>query len=183
MKQLRIPVFLGVCAVIAAAGSALAADVALTSVGQSPDAVMVKVILKKLKVTPTYDTMLTPGALGTHKVLIAVMGGSSKGLGAAGIDADKEKARAKDLFSAARKKGIKIILMHVGGKSRRGSMSNEFIDTSIPYGDKVIVVEGGNLDGYFDTILKGKNVELFVTKNIRSTSEPLKKILTEWGIL
>jgi hypothetical protein len=90
--------------VLLLAGAAWCADVALTSVGQSPDATMVKVVLKKLKVENDHDNLFTPEKLAGQKVLLAVVGGSSKGLGAAGIDKDQEKARAVGLIEAAKEK-------------------------------------------------------------------------------
>ena len=74
---------------------ALAATIALTSAGQSPDAMMVKVILKKMNVEADFDMALKPDAIKDHKALIIVVGGSSKGLGAAGIDQDQEKTRVE----------------------------------------------------------------------------------------
>ena len=55
---------------------------------------MVKVVLKKWTWKWTFDSAMDPAAIkDNHKVLIVVVGGSSKGLGAAGIDQDQEKAR------------------------------------------------------------------------------------------
>ena len=84
---------------IAASASAYAAEVALTSVGQSSDAMMVRVIMKSLKITPDYDAVMKPEALTDQKVLVAVVGGSSKGLGAAGINQEDEMERANALFT------------------------------------------------------------------------------------
>ena len=49
------------------------------------------------------------------KTLILAVGGSSKGLGAAGIDADQELARTDALISAAKEKGIIVLALHTGG--------------------------------------------------------------------
>jgi len=98
------------------AGSAWAGDIVLTSIGQSPDSMMVKVVLKKLGVTPYTDNLITADQLEGYSILIAVVGGSSKGLGAAGIDKDQENERSKALLETAREKGIKILIMHIGGE-------------------------------------------------------------------
>ena len=45
-------VFVAVCVLLCFAGASFAADIALTSAGQSPDAMMVRVVLKKLGVEP-----------------------------------------------------------------------------------------------------------------------------------
>lgn len=72
-------VFVAVCVLLCFAGASFAADIALTSAGQSPDAMMVRVVLKKLGVEADSDPLMKPEGL-TQKILIVVIGGSSKGL-------------------------------------------------------------------------------------------------------
>lgn len=163
--------------------SAWAADVALTPVGQSPDGMMVRVVLKSLKVATNYDTLLKPEALTDEKVLITVVGASSKGMGAAGIDEEQELARAKALCEAAVQKGMKVLVMHVGGEGRRGGSSNKFIEAAAAYADKFIVVDGGNEDGIFNKLAEERNTEVLTAPNVKSTKEPLKDVLTSWGLL
>jgi len=158
-----------------------AAEIALMSVGQSPDAMMVRVVLKKMKVESDYNAMLKENDLTDQKVLIAVIGGSSKGLGAAGINKEQEMARAKSVFDAARSKGMRILVMHVGGEGRRGDLSDFFVEGAVPYGEKIIVVKGGNKDGIMER-LKGAEVPIVPVDKIQETQEPLANILKEWGI-
>lgn len=176
--------FTGLIAVlmIFLAGAAWASDIALTSIGQSPDSMMVKVVLKKLDVNPDTDNLLRAEGLEGKKILIAVVGGSSKGLGAAGIDKEQEKQRATELLQAARDKGIRVLIMHVGGEGRRGKLSDEFITTAVPFADELILVEGANEDGLFDSLLEGKNITIRTVENVRSTSVPLKEVLSGWGV-
>ncbi len=182
MKNRMMRVVLALCMVLVlGVGWAFAAEVALTSVGQSPDGTMIKVIMKKIKIPVDYDKMMTPDALGEQKVLIAVVGGSSKGLGAAGVDKDEEKTRAQKLVTAAREKGMKILVMHVGGKGRRGKLSDMFIEAVTPMADKLILVEGGNFDDIF-TNLAGEGVEILSASSVKKTADPLKKVLSGWGV-
>jgi hypothetical protein len=164
------------------ATTAAASEIALMSVGQSPDAVMVRVVLKKMKVDSYYEARLKASDLTDQKVLIAVIGGSSKGLGAAGINKEQEIARAKDVFEAAKNKGIHILVMHVGGEGRRGDLSDFFVNGAVPYGEKIIIVKGGNKDGLFDK-LKSAEAHLVTVDKIQETQEPLKNMLEEWGIV
>ena len=163
--------------------AAMAADVVLTPFGQSPDAMMVRVVLKKLKINSQLEKMLQSGDLKNEKVLITVVGGSSKGLGAAGIDKDSEVSRMQSLVKDAKSKGVKVLVMHIGGKGRRGKLSDMFITESLPMADKVIVVDGGDHDGLFTKQLEGKNVEILPAKSVRGTGDPLKQVLNEWGII
>ncbi len=168
---------------VASVGAAHAADVALTSVGQSPDAVMARVVFRKLAVDVDYDALMKPEALAGQKVLVAVVGGSSKGLGAAGIDQDQEKARAIALIEAAKTKGIKVLVMHVGGEGRRGTLSDLFIEAVVPLADHLIVVEGADKDGLFSRLVEGKGIAVDTAATVRATDEPLKALLALWGVL
>ena len=114
--------------------------------------------------------------------LVAVVGGSSKGLGAAGIDKDQEIERVTGLFQAAKQKGMKLLIMHIGGEGRRGTLSDAFIEAAAPHADRLIVVDGGNNDKIFDRLVEGKNVKILTAPNVNGTAEPLKATLSEWGV-
>ncbi|MDO4561795.1 MAG: DUF6305 family protein [bacterium] len=167
---------------IYATTGALAADTALTSVGQSSDAMMVKLVLRALKITPDYDPVMRADALTSQKVLIMVVGGSSKGLGAAGIDKNDEVKRMAALCDAAVKKKIKILMMHVGGEGRRGTLSDFFIKETVPYGDVLILVDGANKDGFFDKLVKIKKAKILTAPNVNGTKAPLQEVLASWGV-
>ena len=170
--------------VLASAGTLFAADVALTSVGQSPDGMMMRVVLRNvLKIDPLFNALMTPSDLTNEKVLIAVVGGSSKGLGAAGINPDDEASRAKSLLQAAKDKGVKVLVMHVGGAGRRGTLSDLFITEASPFADSIIIVDGGNDDGIFTKIAELINAPIKTAPNVKGTGAPLREILTEWGVM
>ncbi len=183
MKRRVVQLVVAMVAVVAFTGSAWAGEVVITPFGQSPDAMMVRVVLKKMKVSAKVEKLLKAADLNDEKVLIAVIGGSSKGLGAAGVDKDQEVARGKELFEAASKKGIKVLVMHIGGKGRRGKLSDLFITEAVPYANGLIVVDGGDHDGIFTNLLQGSDVKILPAPSVRGTSEPLKEILTQWGVI
>jgi hypothetical protein len=155
----------------------------MTPFGQSPDAMMVKVVLKKLGVNARLEKLLEADGLQEEKVLITVVAGSSKGLGEAGIDKDAEIARMKAVTDAAKAKGMKVLVMHIGGKGRRGTLTDMFIIEAVPMADKLIVVEGGNYDGLFTRLTEGTDLEILTANSVRQTTEPLQLVLTEWGVL
>ena len=165
----------GVCA-------AEAGELLLTSVGQSPDATMIRVVLRKMGIDAENQPLLKADGLGGGKILVAVVGGSSKGLGAAGIDKEQEIDRVKGLLDAARSSGMKILVMHVGGEGRRGALSDAFIEVAVPYADALIVVDGGNEDGLFDRLAGGKGLKPLTAPNVSGTAEPLKSVLSGWGV-
>lgn len=148
----------------------------LTSSGQSADIEMVKVLLDRAKLPYKMDAKIAAPALaGTGaKSLVLVLGGSSKGLGAAGISAQAEIERTNALIAEAKKQGMKIIGLHVGGKGRRGEMSDKFLADAVPACDYVIVVGEANNDGLFDKLTGGK-VTLDTVEKISKLGEPLGK--------
>jgi len=67
--------------------------VLLTSAGQSADFQIIKVLLDRLRVPSTAKPLAKPDDLKDARTLLVAVGGSVKGLGAAGVDADQELAR------------------------------------------------------------------------------------------
>ena len=181
MKKLFV-LFSGLIIALVLAASANAGEVALTSIGQSSDAMMVRVLMKSLGITPDYDTLMQPSALLNQKVFVAVIGGSSKGLGAASINKEDEVKRGDALFKAAQKKKMKIVVMHVGGEGRRGALTDLFIYSSVPYANTLILVDGANKDGIFDKLTKPKNIPVEIAANISAAKEPLKAVLAGYGV-
>lgn len=163
--------------------ASLAADVVLTPFGQSPDAMMVKVVLKKLGVDARLEKLLQADQLQDEKVLIIVVAGSSKGLGEAGIDKEAEVERMQAVVDAAQAKDMEILVMHIGGKGRRGNLTDLFISEAIPMADALIVVEGGDYDGLFTRLTDGSDLEIIPANSVRETEAPLQVLLTEWGVL
>jgi hypothetical protein len=180
----RISRFLLACAVfIFSSGAVMAGDVVMTPFGQSPDAMMVKVVLKKLQVDARLEKMLQADGLQGEKVLIVVVAGSSKGLGEAGIDKDAEIERMQNVAAAAKEAGMKTLVMHIGGKGRRGTLTDLFIEEAVPMGDGLIVVEGGDYDGLFSRLAEESGIVLTPADSVRGTSAPLESMLKEWGVI
>lgn len=119
----------------------------VTSGGQSADYQMIATVMEKQDMEFTTNNLSTSADLGDAKTLIVLVGGSSKGLGAAGIDADGELARLDELMKAAKDAGVTIIAMHTGGEARRGDLSDKFIAPVFDMADYAIVVSSGDTDG------------------------------------
>ena len=158
----------------AAAGDAIAQFPALvTSGGQSADYQMIGTVMTKQGMDFTINNLATSADLGDAKTLIVVVGGSSKGLGAAGIDADGELARVSELIDAAKSKGMTVIAMHTGGSARRGDLSDKFIAPVFEKADYAIVVKSGDEDGLMSGICSSKGIRMDTISSISEVATVL----------
>lgn len=147
----------------------------LTSVGQSADVEMVKVLMDRAGISYKADVKAQAAALAPSgaKSLVLAIGGSTKGLGAAGISAEAELARAKAVIAEAKKLGMKIIGLHVGGEARRGELSDKFVVAATPLCDYVIVVADGNKDGLFTKLCAKSTLD--TVDKISKAGDPLAR--------
>ena len=150
----------------------------VTSGGQSADYQMIATVMEKQGMEFTTNNLATSADLGDAKTLIVVVGGSSKGLGAAGIDADQELARTDALIAAAKDKGITILAMHTGGSARRGTLSDSFINPAFEGCDAAIVVSEGDTDGLMSGILAKNSTPATYIEN---TAGALGALQTAFG--
>lgn len=128
--------------------------IVLSSIGQSADVDIVDTLCSKAGLTVYTNATLSADELtDQYKTLIVAVGGSSKGLGAAGIDADQELKRSEDLLAKAKELGITVVAMHTGGSARRGTLSDQFITPSFQAANAAIVVSEGDSDGLMAGIL------------------------------
>jgi hypothetical protein len=148
----------------------------LTSAGQSADTQMVKVLLDRNKIAYQFNLRGGPDDLKAVKSLIIVIGGSTKGMGAAGIDADKEAARVQRLLAKAKELKIPVVGMHIGGKARRGDLSDRFIKLVVPSSSFLIVVKEGDSDQVFSQGAAKHNIPIALVNRISEAQEPLKSI-------
>ena len=137
----------------------------IASVGQSAGAQQARVLATRAGLEFTFEARPAAEMLEGHKTLIVVLGASTKGLGAAGVDMDAEIAWASSLFQKARESGMSIVAMHIEGSTRRGPSSDRVNTTFAPLADHLIVKGAspdqawaeaeeadGNADGLFTTI-------------------------------
>jgi len=148
----------------------------ITSCGQSPDGYTVSLLSKRIKLEHTFDNMIKPEALKPGSTLVVVMGGSAKGLGEAGIDEKGEVARVTALLAKAKDLKITIVAAHVGGQSRRGPLSDKFIDPVAGRADYFIVTQDGNKDGAFTRLSKSRGVPLVVVRQLVDVGKELKAL-------
>ncbi|MCL2093712.1 MAG: DUF6305 family protein [Treponema sp.] len=146
----------------------------LTSIGQSPDMQLVSILLTRAGITYDAETLVTANQLTSrHNTLIVVIGGSSKGLGAAGISPEDELRRSDALIARARELGMQVIALHVGGEDRRGDLTDRFIRQAVPLADYVIVVAEGNRDGLFTSLTNQARIPIDSVDRLQAIGTPL----------
>lgn len=175
MKKLLTVLLFSVLSVVMFAAK-FEKPILLTSVGQSADVQMAKALLKKSKIDVEFNKTVKADELKNQKTLILAIGGSSKGLGAAGIRAEDEIVRVEKLIKAAKTKKMKIVGMHIGGTARRGELSDKFVNVAAPYVDYLIVVAEGNKDGAFSKISSDNKIEMVEVKKVAGALKPLNDI-------
>ena len=156
-----------------------APQILITSIGQSPDARMINVLISRYQIEAAYEQLATPEMVKDYKMVIAVIGGSSKGLGAAGIDKEQELSRSKSLIKEVKELEVSLLVMHIGGEARRGALSDAFLDVVVPYADHLIIVDSGNTDGYFNKMSEEHKIPLQIVEKIADSGELVKEYIEE----
>jgi hypothetical protein len=149
---------------------------AITSCGQSADALTVSLLSRRMRLDHAFEPLLNADALPRFRTLIVVVGGSLKGLGEVGMDEQRELARVGGLLARARRTGVTVIAVHVGGAARRGSISDRFIGLVIAEADFIIVTEAGNVDGLFTKVSRARAVPLVVVAQPAEVGRELKAL-------
>ena len=165
---------------LSTAGSAVAegplfeAPMLLTSAGQSPDVQLAVVLAKRAGIEHTLAKLATAKDLAGVKTLGLVVGASLKGLGAAGIDTTKEKARVQALLAEAAKKGIPVLFLHLGGDQRRGELTDAMVTEYLPFAKMAVIVKSADSDGLFSRICKERAIPLVAVEKTADAAEVLK---------
>ena len=164
--------------------------VLLTSCGQSPGPLKIKVFFGRLNIDYVYNLQASAGDLAAKKKegkpfksLIIVTGASLKGMGASKVSIEDELDRTKKLIAEARKQGMKVVGAHVEGMERRaqgatpGDNSDELsIDAVCPQSDLLLVRKDGDEDKRFTAISTGKKIPLVTFEKNMELSDVLKNL-------
>lgn len=148
----------------------------ISSAGQSADVILAGLLFKKLILDYKSVNLAKGSDLEGIKTLVIVPGFSSKGLGAAGISREDEMERVKELITSAKKKEIKIVMLHIGGNARRGNQSDDFNKLAAESSSYMIVVKQGNEDNFFSNISSSEKIPLKLVDKIVDASDPINEL-------
>lgn len=125
----------------------------VTSLGQAADFDTMKNLLTRSMGYAESDfianSSLTAESVAAGDTVIIVPGASDKGMGAAGINAATEIARANAF--AAKKAEINLIVVQLGGSARRGVNSDAIYEVICPAGKVDLIVSSADNDKKFST--------------------------------
>ena len=130
--------------------------VLLVAVGESADISIAKNVLNKTGVE--YTEYAEGTAVAEFASAVLVPGVSVKGLGEAGIDVAAELANTEALLAELETAGVKVIVAHLGGSSRRDELTDQFLDVVLPAADYIVALEEGNKDGKFSNFASANAV-------------------------
>ena len=146
----------------------------ITSAGQSPDVQLANVLASRAGIEHTLSPVAAPAELANFKSLAVVVGASLKGLGAAGIDTNKEKERVAALLAEAARRKIPVLVLHLGGDRRRGELTDDLITAYLPSAQWALILKSGNQDGLFTRICNEKKIPLHEVDRTADGTEVLK---------
>jgi hypothetical protein len=167
---------LAVPAFAAQAKFVAAEPVLLTSAGQSADVMILKTLFDRCKVSAKVNALAKPEDLQGAKTLVITIGGSAKGLGAAGIDANKEHARIAALLTKAKAAGIPVVGMHIGGQAKRGDLSDDLFMQVAVGSACVVAVKEGDADGFMTRTAAKAKVEIQFVERLTAVVGAIKEM-------
>jgi len=148
----------------------------ITSVGQSPDVQLAVVLAKRAGLEHTLVKKATEKDVAGAKSIALVLGASLKGLGAAGVDTAKEKARVKALLAEAARRKVPVLGLHLGGDQRRGELTDELVAEFLPAAKMAVIVKSANKDGLFTKVCRAGNVPLVEVEKTADAAEVLRSV-------
>jgi len=147
----------------------------ITSAGQNAEVQIAAVLAKRAGLNYTLSKLAGPQDLAGMKTLVLVLGASLKGLGAAGLDMDKEDKRVDALIAEAGKKKLPILCLHLGGEGRRGQQTDDLMARILSRARLAIVVRSGNADGFFTKTCQAANIPLIEVEKTAEAQAPLQQ--------
>jgi flagella basal body P-ring formation protein FlgA len=161
--------------------------IVVTTYGQSPGALMFRLVCTRAQIPCDQDDLLTAEVLKQkfeagegYRTLVITTGTSLKGMGAAGIDMAFESQRIAALIAEARRQEMTVIGAHIEGMARRVDATDaRSIDEVMPKSNIMLVIEDSNSDGFFTALSEKTGIPLIVVKQSLEIGPTLKQYIPE----
>ena len=107
-------------------------------------------------------------------MVFVFVGCSVKALGESGTSIEDELERTSNFMKQLEKKKITMIGLHTGGQARRGSTSNQFIESVFSNSSFNIFVESGNFDGMLTSLSVENTIPCYQIINVTELINTMK---------
>lgn len=163
-----------------AANEGFNSKILLTSAGQNPGVIMIKVVLDRLNKEYYYAPKITADQIkNKYSCIIISVGLSCKGISAAGMSYAEEKTRIKKLIEKITDMDTTLICIHLGGECRRDDRSNELLNLIAPNSKRMIIYQASNKDNYFSDLAQEKNIPLQITEDLSNLDQYFKNCIED----
>lgn len=150
--------------------------VLVTPAGQGTEGLIISELCDVLNIRNHYMYWAEPQDLEGYNTLVLVLGFSKQGLYSIHKNPEEEIQRVKSLVTAADKKGIPVILLHIGGQDRRSQVDDQTAGMIASMLDYIIVTQEGEWDGFFTGLATGNKIPLTVVKDIQEIKVPFNSV-------
>ncbi len=158
-------------------------DVFMTNIGQNEETGIIWDVLESVfgdtetrNATIERDALLEASDVPEGALVILVPGASSKGMGGAGVDQDDERVRAEGFGTRAQNGEITLVVIHSGGMTRRGTLSDPLIDAAIEHADLFMATTAGNDDEYLSDQAVLFDIPFYLYSSYPALIGPLSQI-------
>lgn len=131
----------------------LDAPASATSIGGA-DGEALDLAIQRAGVEPKFIDKFQPKDLGDTKTLFIAVGA------APGADIAAEIARGNALIDAAKKGGVYVVLVHIGGKARRDPATDQVIKAIGPKSNLLMILADSDADGLFKGIASAGGIPI-----------------------
>lgn len=147
--------------------------VLVTTAGQGAEGLIVAQMCDQLDLSYSYLFQATAEDLAGENSLLLVVGVSPVGMQDISTNPQAEERRALGLVRKAVSLHIPVIIVHLGGISRRGGLNDVLIRKLVPFASYVLVVGNGNYDGLFTALTAAKHIPLTEVADLNEIEVPL----------
>lgn len=151
----------------------------ITTLGQNSEAAMIKVLIEEQKISYFYHASATTREIKNNKTILITIGASAKGMASINVNKELEWMRIYQLIQEAKKNGIVVIGMHIGGTAKRDTLSDWFYTQIVKDLDYAVYVNSGNSDGFLSSLLTQNQVPFKEVSSVKESLLPILKLMEE----
>ncbi|GGE29015.1 hypothetical protein GCM10011391_04430 [Pullulanibacillus camelliae] len=150
--------------------------VLITSAGQDPDGFIVQRMAQELHLSADYRPTALASDLYDYQTVVLVVGYSPNGLKTTIRSLEEEKRRVKAICKQTKRRGIPLILLHLGGPGRLDEQTMAFFREAAPYTHYLIGLRGADYSGYLRQLAKRYGFSITLVQRIQDMKLPMNSV-------